>query len=51
LDPLAVLQVMNSLVFFKDHPTLNYSIDTDRLRPRVVNDEVNRRMAYFLGSW
>jgi arylsulfatase A-like enzyme len=51
LDPLAVLQVMNSLVFFKDHPTLNYSLDTDRLRPRAVNDEVNRRMAYFLGSW
>ena len=51
LDPVEVLQVMNSLVFFKDHPTLDYSFEVEGLKPQAINDEVNRRMAYFLGSW
>ncbi|HSI78422.1 MAG TPA: sulfatase-like hydrolase/transferase [Lunatimonas sp.] len=50
-DPVEILQVMNTLVFFKDLPTINYSFDVGDLKPKVANDEVNRRMAYFLGTW
>lgn len=50
-NPVETLQVMNSLVFFKDNPLMDYSFDVVNLKPRVTNDEVNRRMAYFLGTW
>ncbi|WP_158860315.1 sulfatase-like hydrolase/transferase [Lunatibacter salilacus] len=50
-DPVEILQVMNSLVFFKDHPIVNYRFDVGDIKPQAVNDEVNRRMAYFLGTW
>lgn len=50
-DPVEVLQVMNSLVFFKDHPSMDYSFDVRLIKPNATNDEVNRRMAYFLGKW
>lgn len=50
-DPVEVLQLMNTLVFFKDNPLMNYSFEVGNLTPQATNDEVNRRMAYFLGSW
>ena len=50
-DPVEILQIMNSVVFFKDHPTLGYTFDVGDLKPQTTNDEVGRRMAYFQGSW
>ena len=50
-DPVEVLQVINSLVFFRDHPTLNYSFESATVKPQVTNDEVDRRLAYLSGNW
>lgn len=50
-DPVEILQVMNSIVFFKDHPTLDYSFELETLKPQVTNDEVDRRLAYLYGNW
>lgn len=50
-DPVEVLQVMNSLVFFRDHPAFDYTVNPRDINPLSVNDEVKRRIAYFADSW
>ncbi|WP_114749823.1 sulfatase-like hydrolase/transferase [Pleomorphovibrio marinus] len=50
-DPVLTLQLLNSLVYFRDHSSYELDIDVNRINPKNPNAEVIRRMDYFKGSW
>ncbi|WP_209328849.1 sulfatase family protein [Lunatimonas salinarum] len=51
VDPVEGLMALNSLVYFLDHTCFTGMLDTAKLKPKVMNDEVKRRIAYLNGTW
>lgn len=50
-DPVLTLQLLNSLVYFRDHSSYDFHIDVHRINPPNPNAEVIRRMDYLEGNW
>lgn len=50
-DPVASLIGLNTLVYFRDHSPYGEGFSSDSLELKVVNNEVNRRLAYLDGTW
>jgi uncharacterized sulfatase len=50
-NSVEALQMLNTLVYFKDHSTYPFSVDVTQIKPQNPNDEVLRRMDYLKGEW
>lgn len=50
-NPVEVLLVLNTFVYFKDHSSHEFSKSLNEIAPTFTNDEVLRRLAYLRGEW
>jgi arylsulfatase A-like enzyme len=50
-NPVEALQMLNTLVYFKDHSSYPFSVEIAQIQPKKSNEEVQRRMDYLKGNW